>query len=258
MENHPLIPPSSLEPASGVPDGAVAHTAGVADDAFAAFDTETAWRQNAPQSSPRGELHIDDPRRSSAWFTSPSLVQVVVVVGTFAFVLGVLAGLAIMRMRLQPASSRVETTFAPVRESGEPTTYASSRQILGSVGADPARGESRAPQNVSDATNEAASALSPIPLGAAKTSGVQGEDGGSPLPPGVFRGALTVSSTPAGAEVFLNDRSVGVTPVRLPRVRAGSYAIRVELPGYETWTASVRVVANQENRATAPLSPSGQ
>jgi hypothetical protein len=70
---------------------------------------------------------------------------------------------------------------------------------------------------------------------------------------GRFAGSLSVESRPAGARVFVDGRLMGTTPVRLPDVGAGEHAIRLERDGYQRWTSSVRVVANERNRVTASL-----
>jgi hypothetical protein len=71
----------------------------------------------------------------------------------------------------------------------------------------------------------------------------------------VFRGSLALNSDPPGAQVFFNGEPAGVTPLTLARVPAGSRAVRIELEGYEAWSASVRVVANQRTRVTRNLTP---
>ena len=76
-------------------------------------------------------------------------------------------------------------------------------------------------------------------------------------PPGPrFRGHLVIESVPEGARVFVNQQAVGSTPIELPNLPAGSRAVRVEADGYELWSASVRVVAQQRTRVTANLQPS--
>ena len=75
-------------------------------------------------------------------------------------------------------------------------------------------------------------------------------------PPGPrFRGHLVIESVPKGARVFVNQQAVGSTPIELPNLPAGSRAVRVEADGYELWSASVRVVAQQRTRVTANLQP---
>jgi hypothetical protein len=68
-----------------------------------------------------------------------------------------------------------------------------------------------------------------------------------------FIGTLEVQSDPAGAAVFINRERVGETPLQLPRVRAGSHVIWIELAGFQRWTAAARVVADAVTRIDAKL-----
>jgi serine/threonine-protein kinase len=70
---------------------------------------------------------------------------------------------------------------------------------------------------------------------------------------GHFTGALLVESRPTGANVYVDNHMVGTTPMSLPEVTAGSHAIRLEHDGYRRWSASVRIVASEQNRVTASL-----
>jgi hypothetical protein len=54
-------------------------------------------------------------------------------------------------------------------------------------------------------------------------------------------GPLSVSSTPPGAQVFLDGQSVGVTPLSLPGVRGGQHSIVLTLEGYKDYTGNVSV-----------------
>jgi hypothetical protein len=56
-----------------------------------------------------------------------------------------------------------------------------------------------------------------------------------------FIGSLAVDSEPDGATVFLNQQSVGQTPLLLTDLKAGSYVLRLERSGYHRWTSSVLV-----------------
>ena len=68
-----------------------------------------------------------------------------------------------------------------------------------------------------------------------------------------FRGSLSVRSRPQGAQVFINGRMVGTTPVIVRNQPAGSRVVRVTLNGYAVWTSSVRVVAYEQNIVIANL-----
>ena len=67
------------------------------------------------------------------------------------------------------------------------------------------------------------------------------------------RGTLVVNSTPRGAEVFVNNRPAGRTPLVIRSQPAGSRAIRISLDGYRSWSRGVNVVANRSTTVTARL-----
>lgn len=71
--------------------------------------------------------------------------------------------------------------------------------------------------------------------------------------PARFVGTLSISSVPSGALVSINGKPAGKTPLRLPRQRAGSLAVQVAHEGFERWSASVLVPADQLTHVTARL-----
>lgn len=70
---------------------------------------------------------------------------------------------------------------------------------------------------------------------------------------GQFIGALVIESEPAGATAFVNQQSVGETPIVLKGLRVGSYVVRVESDGYRRWSKAVTVSTIHETRVTATL-----
>ncbi|NOQ95858.1 MAG: protein kinase [Desulfobacterales bacterium] len=56
---------------------------------------------------------------------------------------------------------------------------------------------------------------------------------------------LTIKTTPADAELFLDDKLAGRTPVNLEK-RSGTYKIQIRKPGYRTATDSIELKANEE------------
>jgi hypothetical protein len=68
-----------------------------------------------------------------------------------------------------------------------------------------------------------------------------------------YTGTVVFESRPTGARVVLDGREVGRTPLVLPSVRAGSHVVRLELAGHRTWTAAVRVIADDRTRIAASL-----
>ena len=68
-------------------------------------------------------------------------------------------------------------------------------------------------------------------------------------------GALSVSSRPAGARVFVDGRLAGVTPLLLSNVKPGTHQVRIERSGYARWTTAVRVAPSRRSRVSASLEP---
>jgi hypothetical protein len=66
-------------------------------------------------------------------------------------------------------------------------------------------------------------------------------------------GSLDVITRPGGATVFLDGRSIGVTPMHVPDATLGSHTIRVELRGYKSISTTVDVAAGQTARFTVTL-----
>ena len=72
--------------------------------------------------------------------------------------------------------------------------------------------------------------------------------------PAPYVGTLTIDASPDG-EVFLNRKSVGRTPLRLEKLRAGSHLIWIEREGHRRWTRVVAVAADRISRVSADLDP---
>lgn len=68
-----------------------------------------------------------------------------------------------------------------------------------------------------------------------------------------FVGTLSIDTVPTGGEVFINRRSVGKAPVRLPGLRAGSHLVWIERAGYRRFTRVVTVPADQVTRVSVAL-----
>jgi PEGA domain-containing protein len=75
------------------------------------------------------------------------------------------------------------------------------------------------------------------------------------LPGAPFVGAITLESEPAGAQVFVDGRPIGLTPLLNWEVRAGSHVVRVESQGYGRWSSAVRVVTGNTLSVVATLQP---
>ena len=65
------------------------------------------------------------------------------------------------------------------------------------------------------------------------------------LTPLVTVGSISFTSTPSGAEIYLNGTLVGITPATVINISAGSYSYILKFTGYNDATGSVTVVAGQ-------------
>lgn len=68
-----------------------------------------------------------------------------------------------------------------------------------------------------------------------------------------FVGTLVVNSSPSGAAVRINQRQVGLTPLRVRSQPAGTHAVWIEHEGYERWTAAVLMPAGKVTTIVARL-----
>ncbi len=66
-------------------------------------------------------------------------------------------------------------------------------------------------------------------------------------------GGLSISSEPADAAVFVDGRSVGVSPVQLPAVAAGEHRVRIVKSGYLENARVVTVVAGEPKNVHVTL-----
>ncbi len=65
-------------------------------------------------------------------------------------------------------------------------------------------------------------------------------------------GTLNISSTPAGAEIFIDNQDQGkVTPQVIKNIPAGSHQLRLTLSGYEPYSTAFTITAG----ATTTLNP---
>ena len=68
-------------------------------------------------------------------------------------------------------------------------------------------------------------------------------------------GSLQIDSTPQGAQVFVDRRAVGVTPLVLSDLAVGTHAIRVEAEGQLPWSSAIGVDADRRTDVRAILAP---
>ena len=68
-------------------------------------------------------------------------------------------------------------------------------------------------------------------------------------------GAITITSSPTGATVLLNNVNKGITPVTLSDLNPGSYTVTLELSGYTTWSEVASVNPGATSTVSANLAP---
>jgi len=74
-----------------------------------------------------------------------------------------------------------------------------------------------------------------------------------PATPERTSGSLMVDSRPAGARVFVDGKLVGTTPLLIDAVAVGDHAVRLELDGFNPWTASTKVSGGERARVSGSL-----
>ncbi|MHB8164904.1 MAG: PEGA domain-containing protein [Methanoregula sp.] len=68
-------------------------------------------------------------------------------------------------------------------------------------------------------------------------------------------GELSISSTPAGANVLIDNNFVGITPLTLKDIPVGSHVVMVRQPGYQDYEVTTTVNAGAVSTVVAGMSP---
>jgi hypothetical protein len=66
-------------------------------------------------------------------------------------------------------------------------------------------------------------------------------------------GGLFAITRPVGAQVFLDNKLIGTTPFFLSQLSSGSHEVRLELPGFRTYSSSIQVEPNRRFRLAVQL-----
>jgi hypothetical protein len=96
-------------------------------------------------------------------------------------------------------------------------------------------------------------ARQPAPTQAPAAVRTAGTSPAAPPVPQSGAGLLTVESRPAGAQVFIDGRLVGTTPLVLPDVPVGDHALHLDLDGYQRWASAIRILPSERTRVAASL-----
>jgi uncharacterized protein YneF (UPF0154 family) len=70
---------------------------------------------------------------------------------------------------------------------------------------------------------------------------------------GETTGSLFVESRPSSAQVFIDNQSIGTTPVSVPQLSPGFHRVRLELAGFTSWVTMAEVKAGARTRVSASL-----
>jgi len=210
---------------------------------------------------------------SASWpMTQPPIHAIDTTSRVISFVLGFALASLIAWLGSIPGDEVAATgNSAPVASVGTPVVTAAKEGKKPATAEEP-RAPATRPVAASTSSTASAPAAAPQPIAAAlpppvapvappKTvEPVPAASNATPSrtsrpPESGYRGGLALTSSPAGAQVVLNGKVVGETPVVLNDLPVGSRAIVVRRDGYSPWSASVRVVANQRTTVRATLIP---
>ncbi|HUU74510.1 MAG TPA: PEGA domain-containing protein [Methanoregulaceae archaeon] len=94
---------------------------------------------------------------------------------------------------------------------------------------------------------------STISVNAGQTTPVSVTLNRNPQPPS--SGTISVSSSPSGAEVYLDNVFRGYSPQTIQDVASGSHVVLMKLGGYQDWQSTVQVSAGQDTPVNAIFTP---
>jgi hypothetical protein len=73
--------------------------------------------------------------------------------------------------------------------------------------------------------------------------------------PNPTTGAISVSSVPSGADVYINNGFKGLSPITVESLTPGTYYVLVRLSGYQDWQSNTAVSAGSTAQVSAMLIP---
>ena len=66
-------------------------------------------------------------------------------------------------------------------------------------------------------------------------------------------GELQINSKPEGGEIYIDNRMIGLTPLRVSDMSVGEHTVRIRLDGYQEWIANVSVLGGSMGSVEAIL-----
>jgi hypothetical protein len=64
---------------------------------------------------------------------------------------------------------------------------------------------------------------------------------------------MRVESNPMGAQVFIDGKPVGYTPLVVGDLTPGTHSVRMQIPGYRSWVNAVTLGPGARERVAASL-----
>jgi len=72
------------------------------------------------------------------------------------------------------------------------------------------------------------------------------------------RGSISVTSSPSGAQIYLDNAYAGVTPLTVSNIPQGHHNIKLTLGGYQDWHTSIELGYDEPASISATLLPTPQ
>lgn len=92
-----------------------------------------------------------------------------------------------------------------------------------------------------------------VPVQAGKTASVRATLVPVQVPAG--SGAVQINSEPSGANIFIDNSCVGITPLTIPSLPAGLHTILIRLSGYQDYSSSFNLSVGQTAQVQVALTP---
>jgi len=210
-----------------------------------------------------GAVDLPEDAVTSAGRGSRHSMRAWLITAAVALALGVFAGGFFVGRDTPPTAAVVTPTPAPEATNGQTFSDAAVDdptpqqpvippvETSGPPPSDSARAVSSTPRP-SQSAAAPRQQPQPPPRAAASTPSVRTRTVPAPEPPS-GPAAMRVDSLPAGAQVFVDGRSVGYTPMVVGALVPGTHSIRMQMPGYRPWVSAVTLAPGARERVAASL-----
>jgi serine/threonine-protein kinase len=200
----------------------------------------------APPASMFGSAAEVAPHRAHRWLIVPALALIVAV----GLVIGFSGGFLGQRPAPPETQAAATAPVVPTPPSGQVYTDAPVEQPK----------PPPVPPAPAPPIDQRTPAVTPAPVPAAPTPAQRSAPRRTtPVPPAVTEpprsgpAAMRVESLPAGAQVFVDGRSVGYTPLVVGGLIPGTHSVRMQIPGYHPWVTAVTLGPGARERVAASL-----